>query len=292
MPFQPIANPSDLPDNPLAKIFFTGQLIFEPSADAKTCEVFVNRAAVNHELLIEVRRKRPVGPDIILMRHQGRLNNAVSRHGMTIELQTGAAGVKKYTGPDGPPNRPDVLTFAHAFDLKVLYQTGSPPYNVPDLTVDPAVASPSLRLNHAIFYTAKTADSDLVYELDKGGVFVGERKEFTDIFGADIPRAGSSALVFTWRPNGTVEQLTLAPLAAADGSYEIYVINDPPFEPEPLPNVPPHDEFEDYFRALNRVSSPDRFNLKKKIAPLPPGASNERGSTRTPCMSVVIEGVG
>lgn len=276
MPFTPV---TALPENPLAKLYFTGQLIIEPSADGATCEVFVNRSATNHELLIEIRLTRPVGPDIILMRHQGRLNHASAQHGMTILIESGATGVKRYDGPD----QPGAHKLGRAVDMRDLYQTHAPP--APDLSVDPQLARPSILLNDGVFYAAeRTAE---VFELKLAGSPLPDLTDFASIVGVDIPRAGSSPLVVTWRAHGNVEQIGLKPRTEPGFGYEIYVINDPPFELMPIAGVPPHDEFKEYFKALFKVPPAKHLSLTPK-ASAPPSGGAQRGSTRTPCMPIIL----
>ena len=290
MPFLPGGT---LSATPLATIFFTGQIIFEPSADGMTCEVYVNRGAANHELLVEVRQKRSAGPDLILMRHQGRLNTTTAgRHGMRIEMTTDARGVKRYDGPDVP----GASDLGRAINLPSLYRRGSPPGRVPDLTVDPAVARPSFFLNHGVVYSAKRTDR--VFELKKGGTHLSCETDFADIVGVQVPLEGINPLTITWRPQGAGardQAIEIKP-SAQGFSHEIYIINDPPFEPV---TGPLHDELDEYFVALNRVPRNERFSLtlppvtSPPICPQPitspPGPDPERGSPRLPCMPILLD---
>src|SRR5437660_6783900 len=105
MPFT--TEPNLLP-NPDVRVFFTGLMLIRPSRDEKTGEVWVHRAAAEHELTIEVREKKAGRPDLIKMRQVGPLPYAFppigaaagdpAIHGMILQVQNTPKGVRAYTG--------------------------------------------------------------------------------------------------------------------------------------------------------------------------------------------------
>lgn len=286
MPFNPTP---DLPRNPAVRIFFSGLLILEPSADSQSCEVFVHRSAPNHHLTIEVRRKEKGRPDQIMMRHVGPLSLAPSRdggplrHGMFIQVAAGAAGVRRYDGPATAEGESFDLAIDLA-DAKLHGPSGGPssgPGNDP-LAVDPLGGLPSIFINDGVFYAAAKTRPDLKTKLKKGGRVIEELPPFASLIGTNIYLQDGGEVLVQWRQQGRPETLKLPKPKPEeqDVSYEIYIVNDPLFETND-PSVPVHDEFKEYYKILS-VPSDEQFRLEFELPP----AATSRGSTRTPCMPV------
>src|SRR3954470_3573186 len=110
----PFNTRSDLPDKPLVRVFFGGQLVLSPATSTSSgehdCEVFINKLATGHTFTVEARKKHLHGPDEVLMRHVGPLLPAKfgsepdGTHGMFIGILPGGGpgaeprGVKGYNG--------------------------------------------------------------------------------------------------------------------------------------------------------------------------------------------------
>src|SRR5690349_12060962 len=99
----PLQTTDTLPEKPAVKIFFTGLMIIQPNTDEGFCEVFVNRAALDHVFTVEVRAKQFRGPDLVLMRHVGPLSFVVPddlvtfRFGLQL-IASAPKGLSSYIG--------------------------------------------------------------------------------------------------------------------------------------------------------------------------------------------------
>ena len=278
MPFTPTP---DLPANPAVRIFFIGQMILQPSADGKTCEVFVNRVAPDHHLSIEVRRKQQGKPDQIMMRHLGPLSFAAAppgappKHGLFINVTNGPKGVKGYNGVNASA---EGKKLERAFNLKKIH-------DVPTGPVDTAGARPSILIDDATFYAADTIPAANLKK-KKVGSSLQPQTDVASLIGANIYPTGNGKVTLTWRQNGRDVLLELEPSAAF--SYEIYVNNDPLYEDD-SPAAPfKHDEFAEYYKILPAVPRDEQFELTFP-APTPAAPPPSRGTTRTPCMSVLLD---
>jgi len=279
MTFTPVLT---MDPNPLVRIFFCGLTIIKPAANGSTCEVFMHRTALNHTPSVEVRLKRPGRRDVLVMRHLGPLEfatpvspNPVAEHGLLIRT-TAARGVRGYEG--GPIAEGNSIRTA--LDLNNLHRGKT--------TVDRPVGQPSVFLNDAVFYAADSTEADLHIDLHRGGVFVRELTPFANLIGANIY---DSEVTVVWRQSGVLETMRLTTLPAG-WSYEIFVINNPPYERPPAPGTQPHDELQEYYRMLPAVPHPERYNLVFRMDDATPASLvssklDDRGSLRTPCMSVV-----
>jgi len=261
-----------LPPNPTVKIFFTGLLILEPLAD-KTCQTFVHNGSPQHELLVEVRRKRPDNPDVVMMRAPGPLKftggHTPPKHGLLIRtVGTAQKGVKAYTGPitDEGQKLSESLNLSEILDVS--------PGNV-----DTIGGRPSILIDDGIFYTAQVVP--IHFKLNKrDGTKTIEFHEMGTIIGANIYLTAAGQTVnLRWRqPGGDVNlDLEFKP----ETTYEIYINNEPLFEDEAAAG-PFHDEFVEYFKILPDVETDEQYTMEF-IPPLP-----DRGSSRTPCASVLL----
>lgn len=299
MPFTSVTN---LDENPDVRIFFTGLMIIDPNPDpdprpgVNTCEVFVHRVASDHHLTVEVRRKRPGKPDIIMMRHTGQLEfmgppGATTRFGMTIGVSSPddpaftPAGVRRY---DPAPNTTSLegRGFGFAIDIE-----GPQFHNRSVGRVDTLGGRPSIFFNDAVFYTA-VMSNELTDELEvklkrNNDVVVEDFPPFATIIGANIYLDDPDTIVsINWREQGRDHVLNL--MKPEGGvSYEIYIANEPLFEDDD-PQPPRHEEFSEYYKILPEVAPDEQFALD--IPPLPAG--EPRGSTTTPCMTIVKGGGG
>lgn len=280
MPFRPVSEfPRD--PQPLVRVFFTGQMIVKPTPSGDKCEVFIHRNALDHELSIEVRLKRPGKPDSVMMRHMGPLEfarpeppNPVAEHGLFI-IAAAPAGIRRYNGVDTTEGK----RLGLALDLKNFH---------PGKTkVSKAAGQPSILMNDAIFYSAEETHPELIVELQKNGVTIKTLTPFTTVIGANIY---SDLVTVEWREKGRLETLKLV-RPAPNASFEIYIINDPLCEGPPRPGLPAHDELKEYYNALPEVPHPDRFNLFFTAVPREAEAVGAaKGSTRNPCMSLIDDG--
>ena len=301
MPFTTV---TDLPANPDVRIFFTGLLILDPNPTdlnpdpgVNSCEVFVHRSAPDHQLTIEVRRKRPGKPDVIMMRHVGQLaflpppDGVDPRLGMRIQVNKNPKGVRRYDPQDTANPSPEGEGLSLAIDLKRL----------PALTADvgpvsPQGGRPSILFNDAIFYTAAKSPKDVEIKLKKDGVIVQTLPPFASVIGANIyldadaeDEEDKTAVILNWVQQGLPQQLALMkPTKPEDAgqTYEIYIVNEPLYESE-LSSLPTHDELKEYFKILPEAK--DRYELEApKVDAEHPHP--DRGSTTTPCMSVLHGG--
>lgn len=272
----PFDSEDELPPNPDVKIFFTGLLVLEPLAN-KTCEVFVNSSAPAHCLSIEVRRKESGRPDVILMRHLGPLSFAEApsgrppRHGLFIRVTPGPKGVKAYSGNPSAGNHKLSL----ALNMARIHDVATGP-------VAPFGGRPSILFDEAIFYTADVVpDRAATLKKKKSGSVPKELPEFARIIGANIYLDTADRVVtLSWRQDGREVLLDLKKHASR--TYEIYINNEPLYEDESALSPFKHDEFEQYYKILPRIQTEEQFILD---FPRPP----DRGSTRTPCMSVLLD---
>lgn len=293
MPFTPTP---DLDPNPDVKIFFSGLLMLKP-IENNNCEVFVHSSASRHYFTIEVRRKQCGRPDGIMMRHIGPLafiatdpdSDAVPVHGMVIRKISAqpSEGLKKFA-PDTPQpdGEPDGLNFA--IDLaKQGFHAGNPP--LPNSTtrvldVDPLAARPSILLTDGTLYTAAKTRPNLTIKLKDANGNERVLQPFASLLGANITLDAESVVSIAWSQQGKPESLNLRKETGV--SYEIYIVNDPLFENDspPTETNPKHDEFNEYYKVLH-VPSNQQYRLDVVIPPVPLA---DRGSTRTPCMSIIL----
>src|ERR1044071_6700554 len=302
MPFTPIQTLDCQAD---VKIFFSGLLMLTPSEN-DSCEVFVHTSAPRHYLTIEVRRKQDGRPDEVMMRHLGPLSfiqtdedpDVTPIHGMAIRkvfrTPPGINGVKSFEPQEPQPEgAPDGLS--KAIDLAgSKFHDGNPKLHrdsdVRILDVDPLGARPSILLTDGTLYTASKTPPELTIKLnDANGTKVRDLDPFAKLIGAAITLDDRSSVIISWSQQGELETL---PLIKKPGvSYEIYIVNDPLLENDSLPTEdnPKHDQFKEYYKVL-QVPSDKQFRLevKPREGVVPP----DRGSTRAPCMSVVISGGG
>lgn len=296
MPFNATQN---LDPNPDVRIFFSGLLMLKPSEN-DSCEVFVHSSAPRHYLTIEVRRRQAGRPDEVMMRHVGPLsfiqtdpNPAEAPvHGMVIRKvsETQPGGVKSFAPPEPQPEgAPDRLSLA--IDLASAQFHNVNPGTARFLDVDPLGARPSILLTDGTLYTAAKTRPELTITLkDTNGRDVRVLEPFASLIGADISLDDESIVTVSWTQQGKPETLNLVKKPGT--SYEIYIINDPLFENDsiPTPDNPKHDEFKEYYKVL-QVPSNQQYRLDVKL-PDPAVAPADRGSTRTPCMSVILGGGG
>jgi hypothetical protein len=268
MPFN-LAN--TLPPNPDVRIFFSGLMIIQPDAEGKTCEVFVNNRADNHQFSIEIRQRRTNLPDAVLMRHFGPLALANSpTFGFHIEASN-PKGVERYTGPQLAGGE-DSLNLAIDLNDARFHSTQ------PD--VDVSAGRPSIVLNDGIFYTADQASGNLGIKLVRGET-QDDMGPFATLIGANIYLNDNETLTVFWTRNGAPQTLEIAkPQLGA--SFEIYIINDPLFvDREAITER--HDDLSEYYLMLPSVPLEERCRLE-----IPEDAfTDDRGTPTTLCMSTV-----
>jgi hypothetical protein len=96
-----------------------------------------------------------------------------------------------------------------------------------------------------------------------------------------------------WRQGSDIVTLPfMPPPVGVSFTYEVYVTNDPLFDPNAFsPVVSPHDELAEYYRVLPGVRPQERFTLTQlPVTASPESPSGDRGSPRIPCMPVIGEG--
>lgn len=264
-----------LEDRPNVRIFFTGLNILK--GEDNKCKVLVHNRSDPHTLSIEVRRKRPNQPDVLMMRHHGRLQPVggdpttgfVIR---TLGLEPGETGVKAYNGKEASS---EGTKLGDSFSLAELLG------EVPD--VDEAGGRPCISINHGTFYTARKVTVEAQFINVETGEPVKHLDEVPTIIGANIylnPGNLENHVQLRWRQQGQDVHLNLMP--SEDFTYEIYVVNEPLFIPD-TPEAPRHGEFEEYFKLLPGV--PKSKQIELKFIGEPP----DRGSNRSPCMSIVLD---
>jgi len=264
----------ELPPDPTVKIIFTGLLILQPLPD-KTCQTFVHNVSRDHDLLVEVRRKRPGNPDVIMMRAPGPLRftggHTPPAHGLLISkvgVPAAQKGVKAYTGRPTDEGQ----SLSESLNLSTLL-------DVSPGSVDTVGGRPSVLIDDGIFYTAQVLP--VHFKLNKrDGTKTIEFHEMGTIIGANIYLTAPEQTVnLRWRrPGGDV---TLDLEVKPQTTYEIYINNEPLFEDDSATG-PAHDEFVEYFKILPEVETGEQFTMEF-LPPLP-----DRGSSRTPCASVLL----
>ena len=286
MPFTQVP---ELPNQPpTVRIFMTGQLMLQPDAASKSCEVFVNRSAPNHQLTVEVREKRPGQPDAILMRHHGPLEfrqadapvDGLSIKRIVFSEAEGelvpAGSIGMYTGAPTP--------FGEALSLAIdLRSEGFHPSN--EMKVDFDSARPSILINDGIFHTAfKFAPENIKVKLTRG-TEIRTLDPFASLIAANIYLNEGEILVMNWRELGLSRTISLTTPKVEGTTYEVYIINDPLYEDEGEPKA--HDELGEYYKVLPSVSTADRFKMEVEF--IQPVAS-DKGTSKAPCMPVVVGG--
>jgi hypothetical protein len=262
--------------------------MLQPDAQSKSCEVFVNRSAPNHQLTVEVREKRPGQPDAILMRHHGPLEFRQTEppvEGLLIKriafseaegefVPAGSLGM--YTGAPTP--------FGEALSLAIdLRGEGFHPSN--EMRVDFDSARPSILIKDGIFNTAfKFSPANVRVKLTRG-TEIRPLDPFASLIGANIYLNEDEFLVMNWRELGLSKTLSLTKPAVEGTTYEVYIINDPLYEDEEEPKG--HDELAQYYKVLPSVSTDDRFKMEVEF--IQPVAS-DKGTSKSPCMPVVVGG--
>jgi hypothetical protein len=281
MPFKP---QDKLDDKPSIRIFFIGLNILQLTDNDSSIQAFVHNSSQQHQLTIETRRKRKDAPDQLMMRHVGPLSltshdsDPAHPHSFglmiqTFGLPTGAKGVTAYTQVVASS---EGTKLSDSFSLTKLLGNKSPG------TVEHAGGTPSILIDHGEFYTAAKVTTHAKIVKNIGGAAT-DLTEVPTIIGANIkldPADPAQNTTLFWRQEGTEVFLPLQ--GSNDFTYEIYVINEPLFEPDD-PNVERHGEFTEYFKILPDVAEGDKFEIKfVQVIP-------DRGSTRAPCMSVLYD---
>ncbi len=299
----PFTTTPELNSQPDVRIFFSGLLILQPVGNA--CQVFVNSSAPRHHLTIEVRRKTEGRPDELMMRHVGPLPfvdvpGESPFHGMIIRKLVGPTpqkGVQAFAPTEAQPDDRVPDRFDLAIDMlsdllhpenRVVPGDPGPDPQHPIvhklLDIDPLGGRPSILLENGVLYTAAKVRTDFKVMLKRPNVEEPEEMpRFASLIGAAITlQEPTSQLVILWRQQGKLERLQLKRQPGV--SYEIYIVNDPLFESDDIGNNPRHDEFAEYYKLLHHVPSDEQFRLRvEEVAENP-----QRGSTRLPCMPVVV----
>ena len=277
MPFTPS---NTLDPNPSVKIIFTGLLILRPGP-TDTCQVFIHNSCNEHSFLVETRRKRPNKPDVVMMRIPGPVPftaaDPTRTHGLLIRTAGLPANVKGVKAYNGNVSSTEGTKLADSFDLARILDVS--PGNV-----DGVGGLPSIFIDHGILYTAETVAMNATLKKIDGSKIITLATVPT-IIAANIylnPADPAQKVNLTWRQNGQDVSLDLK--GSANHTYEIYINNEPLFEDDSA-SAPVHDEFQEYFKILPEVRREEQFNLI-----FPPGPIPDRGSSRTPCMSVVLGG--
>ena len=277
MPFNPIG---DLPNNPDVRIFFVGQLILQPLANARGCEVFINRSAADHYFSVEVRKKKQNKPDEIVMRHFGSLPfitpppsappGVPPQYGMTIRvLPQITPSVSAYDGTNAS-------TEGEKLSLALNMQTI---HSVPTGAVELVGARPSILIEQGTFYTADTYPVGSSLKKKKAGSVAQPLGRFASVIAVNIYLTlPQQRVAMIWRPDG--REVALRFERVANQTHEIYISNDPIFQDDDV-NAPfKHEEFNEYYKILPNIPKDEQFEL---ITPPP-----SLGSLRTPCMSVLL----
>ena len=290
----PFNTTQDLANGPLVRIFFSGQLILSPastqSAGQPNAEIFINRKANNHDFSVIAVQKRPGMRDVILMRHFGPLQpigpfagEIGNPHGMLIGVAPGGIapgssprGVKVYDGTVSNEG----TQLSNALSLLNLHPGA-------DVKTDKGFARPSILLNDAVLYTAER--TALQFELARAGTATQQLTGFASIVGANIYPTLQQSLVMTWKNKNQIVTLPFTPPAAGTSfTYEVYVTNDPLFDPDAFAAVVSgHDELAEYYQVLPGIPQQQRFTLTMLPAVT---VTAERGSPRLPCMPILGEG--
>lgn len=298
MPFTPQV---DLPPDPDVRVFFTGLMLIRPSVNRMTAEIWVHRAAAEHEVTIEVRQKQTGYPDLIKMRQVGPLPFALPTinlpggepiHGLILQVQNAPKGVRAYA-PVMPNDK--ALSEAVNFQSSRYHNGRVAPDRVfgDDGGIDRLNGRPSILMNDGLFYSAAKVSGATIL-LERDGAPTVNLASIVNIIGANIYLDPADVLMVRWGAQGALKQLELKKPATGSGiSYEIYVINDPLFEG--FTPAPSHNEFEEYYKLLREIPSAgmppaafrpqDQFRLKIT----PPGGNPDRGSTDIPCMPGLVD---
>jgi len=270
----PFKSTNDLRDNADVKIFLSGLMIIQPNADSTACEVFVNRAALDHHFSIEVREKKANRPDGVVMRHLGPLefqNLADSEHGVIL-LADKPKGMEMYIGPAKPGGEE---TLALAVDL------ASGKFQQPKgLTVDRKGGTPSIFLNDGTFYTAMKSPEGVKVTLKKGG---NEEvlPPIANLIAANIYLDPNEKLSLRWREMGIPNVLELK--KRDDGvTYEVYILNEPLYVDAETGET--HDEFQEYYKILSEVPDKEKLRLDVEVS----AEETDKGTPHTLCMSVIL----
>lgn len=276
MPFTPSATLDPSPD---VRIYFTGLQVLEALSN-NTCEVFINRRSPEHHLSIEVRRKQTGHPDVILMRHEGPLSftapvppGTPPRYGLSIRVAPNPTGIKGY---DGTTASTEGQRLSLAFNMFRIHDVATGP-------VEPMGGRPSILIDEGIFYSAATFTAGAILQKKRPGSQPKSQGEFANIIGANIYLTQGRVVTLSWRQNGRDVLLSLA--KSTTHTHEIYINNEPLYEDD-SPTAPfAHDEFAEYYKILPAVQPDEQFSL---TFPPPQGPPPDRGSTRTPCASVLL----
>ena len=275
MPFTQVA---ELPEGPpTVRIFLTGQLLVQPNEASDACEVFINRSAPHHQLTVEVREKRQDGqPDSILMRHYGPLefrDQEQPLDGLRIRRKP-AGSVSMYTG--------DPTMFGEALESAIDLRHEK--YHADaDVSIDTNATRPSVLILDGIFHTALKNSEKVKVRIKRGEEMVHELERFATVIGANVYLDHGQTLTLSWREMGLPRALSLTTPKEEGVSYEVYIINDPLYEDEEEPKA--HDELAEYYKVLPAISTDAR--LKMEVEFVEPQTS-DKGSTKTPCMPVII----
>ena len=270
----PFKTTDELRRDPAVKIFFSGQMIIQPDKTGDTCEVFVNRLALDHQFSVEVREKTPGRPDAVVMRHLGQLAFLPSSlnapvFGMEITASN-PKGLRMYTGTELNGGEDSL---EHALDLTDERFHGQP------LEIAAERARPSISLNDGILYTAAKSEKEIVITLEKRGRAIGKLPPIASVIGTNIYLDDDKeTLTIRWlelgRPRGF--ELTKLPDGA---SYEVYILNEPLFVSPGSAAV--HDELKDYYEILGPVPPEEQFKFNVDVS------KAKRGTPGTLCMTGV-----
>jgi hypothetical protein len=274
MPFTQVQAMPNKP--PTVRIFMRGQLMLQPTPESDACEVFVNRSAPNHHLTIEVREKRNDQPDEILMRHFGPLafrDMDPPTEGLLI-ARNPPGSVSMYTGKWNKFG--DSLTAAIDLRSEEFHASN-------ELRIDVESTRPSIMIKDGIFHTAIKTSDKLKMKVTRGRQ-ERDLPSFATLIGANIYLEQGEFLHLSWRDMGIKKTLSL--MKSDDGAtYEIYIINDPLFEDPDAAKV--HDELAEYYKVLPTVPTDERLKIDVDF---PQTAPADRGTSRTPCMPVIVNG--
>lgn len=276
MPFKP---EDRLGPNPSVRVFFIGLNILALTDNDTAVQAFVHNSSSEHKLTIEARRKRRGKPDQLMMRHVGPLTPTVADETRTHGFLITASGVtrgKGVLGYNGKDPSPDGTKLSDSFNLSDLLGT-------PAGDVDQFGGLPSVLVDHGVFYTAeKVTTRARLFKPD--GSTKMDLTEVPTILAANIyldPANPEQFVDLFWRQEGEDVHCPLPqPKTPNAFNYEIYVVNEPLFEPDSA--LPRHGEFDEYFKILPDVSDEDKFDIEF-LEDIP-----DRGSTRAPCMSILL----
>jgi hypothetical protein len=277
MPFRSTQQGQPMPANPDIKIFFQGLLILRASDDSKRCVVeTLLRPTFSHTLSIEVRAKRAMEPDVIIMRDFGHLQPP----GLVIDggYDEASSVVHKYQpssfnnpASDGAPE-----DFRWIVNLEGSLFHGHP------LTVNTNATRPGITIKNGIYYFHTAARKTGPITRTGGGEVDQELTAIASIAAASLS-LGSQPAVVTWT-RGTSHTLKLHKVAGT--SYEIYIDNSPLFMD---PGSPPHNELHEYYGVLSGFG--DKFDLDFHTTSLVGTGKFDtmRSSPNIPCQAIALE---